>query len=191
MTPHPGKNFADVTRLIAGGQYREAYAECLPPAEAGDAAAQTYIGWMHHKGAGVARDPDEAERWYQLAARSAPPRAEYCLATLCWDRQQTAQMVNRLLNLKSASSGFAPALYDLGRASRFGYGVPVDEEKAWTYYEQAVFARRDLARQMLKGRRGLRRVLPGFLIFVMNGVRSIRLGSKDRTGSSDEFFVHL
>jgi TPR repeat protein len=49
-------------------------------AQAGVASAQFKLANAHIAGAGVARDPAQAQLWYQRAAQQGLPEAEYALA---------------------------------------------------------------------------------------------------------------
>ncbi|MFM2366475.1 MAG: hypothetical protein RIR95_1083, partial [Pseudomonadota bacterium] len=50
------------------GDYETALREWRPLADQGHADAQAFLGAMYINGDGVARDPEEAARWYRLAA---------------------------------------------------------------------------------------------------------------------------
>lgn len=55
-------------RLHAAKDYAAAYRELLPPAEAGDAIAQFFIGRMFELGQHVGQDLAVAARWHRRAA---------------------------------------------------------------------------------------------------------------------------
>jgi hypothetical protein len=75
---------------IFGGQYilfdranpDTALAVWMSAAEAGDATAQTYVGEIHERGLGRARDYETAARWYRKAADQGFPRAQLLLGAL-------------------------------------------------------------------------------------------------------------
>ena len=139
-----------------------------------------YVGWMHHVGKGptkisrrlsvgiVALSRRNRREWSSLWPRSAGRRAT---AT----RKSNG---SREPHLK----GSPPALYELGRAYWFGSDVAEDRQKSWSYYEEAarlrhVFARRRIASEMLKGRRGIWCVPVGLFVAVnalMTIVRVVR-----------------
>ncbi len=48
--------------------FKTAFKEWMPLAESGDASAQTSIGTLYTKGAGVIQSDIEAVKWYRLAA---------------------------------------------------------------------------------------------------------------------------
>jgi TPR repeat protein len=52
--------------------YATAFKECKPLADAGDARAQTNLGWMYAEGEGVEQDYKEAIKWFELTAEQGP-----------------------------------------------------------------------------------------------------------------------
>ena len=62
--------------------YAKAYAEFLPLARGGDAAAQYSLGNTYRRGQGVARDDAEAVRWYRKAADQGNASAQYLLGVM-------------------------------------------------------------------------------------------------------------
>jgi hypothetical protein len=67
--------------------YRQASHVFIPLAERGDAAAQTYLGYMFETGRGVPRNYTEAAMWYRRAAEQGDSLAQYSLGQL-YDRGQ-------------------------------------------------------------------------------------------------------
>jgi hypothetical protein len=62
--------------------YRQASQVFIPLAERGDAAAQTYLGYMFETGRGVPRNYTEAAMWYRRAAEQGDSLAQYSLGLL-------------------------------------------------------------------------------------------------------------
>jgi TPR repeat protein len=62
--------------------YRLASQVFIPLAERGDAAAQTYLGYMFETGRGVPRNYTEAAMWYRRAAEQGDSLAQYSLGLL-------------------------------------------------------------------------------------------------------------
>ncbi len=62
------------------GDYAAARAAWAPLASAGEAEAQYYLGHLHAKGEGVARDPGRALRWFRAAAEQGEPYGQFALA---------------------------------------------------------------------------------------------------------------
>jgi TPR repeat protein len=183
MSSNPSSQLSkNVEDLILDDRFQEAYERCLPLAEAGDAEAQMYVGWMHHVGKGVDKDLEEAERWYHRALPAHSPRVEFFLASICLEKGHGDEEIEWIR--RAASKGSPPALYELGRAHWFGTGVAEDRQKAWTYYDEAarlghVFACRNVADEMYKGRRGLARVPAGLRMAVTSLATVVRVGGKN------------
>lgn len=64
------------------GDFAAAMNILKPLAEAGDAQAQNYVGYMYDNGEGVAVDYGQAARWYTLAADQGNAVAQHNLALL-------------------------------------------------------------------------------------------------------------
>jgi TPR repeat protein len=113
--------------------------------------AQLYLGWMYQTGRGSTQDVEKAEYWFRRAVAADSPKAAYYLATVYWQKHELQQALEWFET--SASRGFAPAIYQLGRIYRLGYHVPIDEKKGWEYIERA--ARKGMClRAETIGRRG-------------------------------------
>jgi hypothetical protein len=87
--PRPVKQTATDCEIL-GGQYilfdranpDTALAVWTAAASAGDPTAQTYVGEIHARGLGRARDYATAAAWYRKAADQGHPRAQLLLGTL-------------------------------------------------------------------------------------------------------------
>ena len=75
-------DFAAGVAAYDAGNYAKAYAEFLPLARGGDAAAQYSLGNMYRRGLVVARDDAEAVRWYRKAADQGNASAQYLLGVM-------------------------------------------------------------------------------------------------------------
>ena len=64
------------------GDYTAAFRDWYPLAERGDAAAQAGLGFLFHKGLGVAQDDVEAASWFEKAAGKGQAEAQLLLGTL-------------------------------------------------------------------------------------------------------------
>ena len=171
-----------VNDLLNQGRFQEAYDLTVPSATAGVSNAQMTLGWMYQVGKGVERDLEQAKFWYRSALQSQAPRAEFYLGTVYWNESAFAEAIEWFQ--KAASQGFTPAMYQLGRMYRHGVGVPRDQILAAKYVEEAargghIFARRDLAREMLRGRHGLSRIPIGFIRLIQLGWSAIKTASKN------------
>ena len=65
-----------------GGDYITAFRDWYSLAEHGDAAAQAGLGFLFHKGLGVAQDDVEAASWFEKAAGKGQAEAQLLLGTL-------------------------------------------------------------------------------------------------------------
>ncbi|MGX1324341.1 TPR repeat protein [Bradyrhizobium sp. USDA 377] len=83
----------------------------IPLAERGNAAAQTYLGYLFETGRGVPQNYTEAAMWYRRAAEQGDSRAQYSLGLL-YDRgfgvPQDIVEASKWLNLSTAAAP-APA----------------------------------------------------------------------------------
>ena len=143
-------------------------------AEAGDADAQTNLGFMYGNGDGVPQDHAEAIAWFRLAAEQGHAVAQFALGLLysvgVGVSQDYAEAVAwvRL----AAEQGLADAQFNLGGVYATGdFGVPKDAAEAVTWYRQAAeqglaaaqFALGVMLRQRRRraaGRRGSRPMVP-------------------------------
>lgn len=168
--------------LLKQGRFKDAYDLTLPLATAGVSNAQMTLGWMYQVGKGVARDLEQAKFWYQSALPSQSPRAEFYLGTVYWNESAFPEAVAWFQ--RAASHGFTPAMYQLGRMYRHGVGVPRDQGLAARCVAEAargghIFARRDVAREMLSGRQGVSRIPLGLLLLIQVTWKAIRTASRN------------
>lgn len=79
----------------------------IPLAERGNAAAQSYLGFLFETGRGVPQNYTEAAMWYRRAAEQGDTRAQYSLGLL-YDRgfgvPQDIVEASKWLNLSTAAS---------------------------------------------------------------------------------------
>jgi hypothetical protein len=171
-----------IDTLIDKGEFKQAYDLSLALAEAGVSSAQVFLGWLYQTGKGVRQDLDQAKRWYRSALKSNSPRAEFYLGTVYWNQSAFPEAIQWFET--AAAHGYAPAAYQLARMYRYGVGVERDPELARRFVEQAageghIFARRDLAHDMLRGRRGLSRIPVGLLSLLHLGWVTVTTASKN------------
>jgi len=172
-----------VIELINRGRHDEAFQKCRALAEAGSTCAQVRLGWMYHSATGTPKDWLEAESWYRRAIAAGSPESEFYLASLYSAKLEPQSAVEWFE--KSAQHGYAPAMYHLGRLYLFGAeGVALDEEKAYRYFEDAsraghLFARRNIARRMASGRRGMGQIPHGILLLIGAYCSAMKVGWKN------------
>lgn len=79
----------------------------IPLAERGNAAAQSYLGFLFETGRGVPQNYTEAAMWYRRAAEQGDSRAQYLLGLL-YDRgfgvPQDIVEASKWLNLSTAAA---------------------------------------------------------------------------------------
>lgn len=120
------------------GRYVAALAQARPLAEAGDAAAQNLMGAAYDDANGVAYDPVEAWRWYELSAAQGFGPALQNLGQMLRDGREGvgADPVRaRALFEQSVATGWVPAHEALAWMMRSGLGGPVDLPGALVQYE--------------------------------------------------------
>ena len=64
------------------GVYQVALAEWVPLAEQGDIDSQNTLAAMYKLGLGVKKNPEEAVKWYRLAAEQGDAAGQYGLGTM-------------------------------------------------------------------------------------------------------------
>ncbi len=113
----------------------EASKLCSAEAERGSKFAYLQKARMYRDGTGVAKDPGAAVEWYRKAVDQGLPMAAIELFELFWNNraeETDKEMVNMILPF--ANAGNPGAMGRLGRAYRFGRGVPKNLAMAekWT-----------------------------------------------------------
>src|SRR5690242_9362891 len=89
--------------------------------------------WVLLEGYGVSRDPKQAVYWYDRAARSGHPEAQYDLAALYTSGEGTKRDEEQAARWMSASAaqGYAPAMMAFGERCASGTGVAQDHKRAY------------------------------------------------------------
>jgi TPR repeat protein len=169
--------------LLKAGQYEEAFARLKDLANSGDGWASLHLGWMYHKGLACSADLDKAEQNYLRAYENGLPEAALYLGRVY---KSMARYQDALRFLKEAASKEDPS------AAYWAYAIysdpasgEQDPRKATEFLEKAaslghVFARRDLAKRMIRGKRGVSRIPYGIWSLIANVVRTARIAASDR-----------
>jgi len=121
------------------GDFATAYEQWLPLAEQGDAPAQFNIGLLHSKQLIPQASPEEAVRWYLLAANNNHHHAQFNLG-IKYDKglgveQNAAEAFN--WHFKAANNGHPQAQLNVANMYRDGRGVEHSNEQAVTWYKAA------------------------------------------------------
>ena len=81
------------------GDYARAFHDWSALAEQGDPAAEAGIGFLFHKGLGVAQDDAEAAKWFVKAAEQGQAEAQLLLGTLFFFGQGRAAKLRHRFRL--------------------------------------------------------------------------------------------
>lgn len=136
--------------------YRAAYAEALPRAEAGDPRAQVQVGRYLLNGQGVAADPEEAARWFRAAAEAGRVEGMKWLADMHFAGVGVPQddAAGLAWLRRAAEAGDVDARFVLGSLYWRGERAPKDPVEAWTWLSLAA------AKTPVPGSREAKRLLP-------------------------------
>jgi TPR repeat protein len=167
MTRDPETELDRANAAFQAGRYEVAFDVYRRMATEGEMQAQTVLGWMYQLGRGVPRDLREAEKWYLAAAISGSSAAQFRLATMYRLSSRSSGALDWLQ--RAAVKAYPPAVFSLGVMYDRGEGVPIDKKKARAYFEEAaqkghVFAIRNVAGDMIMGRRGVKAIPLGLVL---------------------------
>jgi hypothetical protein len=121
--------------------YDDAFKELNPLAEHGDAVSQYYVGLMHHRGLGVAKDDAQATVWLRKSAEQGYALAQNELGQLFARGRGVAEDPDqaRMWFRKAADQGLDKAQYNLG------YWLPL--QKTGDHRDEEIYWMRKAARQ--------------------------------------------
>ena len=149
--------FDDAVAAYRSGDYATAYSVFNRLALDGNGVAQTYLGFMHQDGRGVAQDDTEAVKWYRRAAEQGDAEAQHNLGIMYASGRGVAQDDAEAVKWyrRAAEQSDTEAQYNLGSMYVRGRGVAQDDAKAAEWYRRA--AEQNLApAQTRLGSMGLR-----------------------------------
>ncbi|MBI1202469.1 MAG: sel1 repeat family protein [Rhodopseudomonas sp.] len=110
--------------------YRQAIAK-------GSTGAMVELGVLLGTGAGVAKDPDEARKLFERAAKAGNARGATNLAALQGGAAAANPAEARALYARAAEGNSAEAQFQLGLLDAQGIGGPKDDAAARTLFEKA------------------------------------------------------
>lgn len=117
--------------------------------DSGSPQAQNELGIIYSQGRLVEQDYKVARRWFQLAADSGSATAQYNLGLLYSTGVEGGPSDAVSCFEQAAAQGHVLAAWYLGRAYEEGTGVTADPDKAREYYQSAVDAGCERARESL------------------------------------------
>ncbi len=86
-------------------------------AEQGDKEAQATLGYLYESGRGVAKDPEQARRWYERATQKSSsgvrqsPRRPSAVSSLSWERpyERPRRLVENYSKIRSGVAAYEKA----------------------------------------------------------------------------------
>ena len=109
-------------------------------AEAGDPAAQCWLGDRYNDGKGVEKNDELATKWWKKSADQGNPDAQFHMGWRCWDGRggvaRDRVEATRYWRL-SADQKNPWSMAALGNAYLFGDGIPQDYKEAVKYFRVA------------------------------------------------------
>lgn len=147
-----------------------AVAKLTDLSERGSLMSMVYLAEAHKKGTGVRADVKKAEELYDRAAKGGSVIALYHVGRDYLDKGQFLKAKESFQI--SADKGYLPSIGQLGKMYAKGIGVPRDVNAGRAFLERAssegyVFAKRDLALLLMRGKFGdLARIRGAWLFLV-------------------------
>ena len=119
-------------------------------AEAGDASAQTRLGWVYANGIGVIVDADKAVEWYQKAAAQGYAKAQFEIGSIYLTGEGVKKDATKAVEWyqKAAAQGLAQAQTSLGWMYQNGKGVAKDGVLAYAWHNLAAAQGNDNAKKL-------------------------------------------
>ena len=132
--------------------FESAAAQLAPLAEAGDAEAQFYLGYLYETGQGVERDESLSANFYRQAGTLGHQRAQFNLG-LAYERgrgveQDPAQSLEWFL--KAANQGFPRAQYKAAELYLAGSGTRREPMQSYKWFKLAGSKRYEDAKRRRK-----------------------------------------
>ena len=121
------------------GDYIKALNTFYILAKQDDAKSQYNVGLIYANGLGVTKDIDQAQNWYEKAAKHGNGAAQYNLAqlyTVEGENDSHAYKKAKYWYEKAVESGIPEAYNNLGTLLLEGLGTTKDEAKAFALFQQ-------------------------------------------------------
>lgn len=118
--------------------FTKSLALATPAAEAGNAVAQTILGFHYDSGAGVRQNPEAAVTWFKKAAAQGYALGQFGLGTMHARGRGVPQNAAEAVKYYrlAAVQDLALARMALGRAYLIGDGVTQSDAEALTWYRE-------------------------------------------------------
>jgi len=148
-----------------------ALSELQALADQGSVMSMVYLGYAYKNGIGVGVDPSKALAWYEHAARSGSVLGLYGLGLMSLDMKQYQKAKE---SFKAAVAlEHPPSMNMLGKMYYTGLGCKKNIQTAKDLYQRSaalghVFAKRNLAILLMRGKFGLSKILPGVALFLLS-----------------------
>lgn len=119
--------------------YDHAFAAFMELAEQGDVRAQANVGYYYDQGLAVRRNPEEAARWYRLAAEGGNVDAQYNLGAMYEAGEGVPRDYGEAYKWlrRAAAQGDRHAAVYVGLMFEEGLGREVDDVRAYAWFHVA------------------------------------------------------
>ncbi|MCC7411808.1 MAG: sel1 repeat family protein [Gammaproteobacteria bacterium] len=137
--PAHAVDFETAMRYHQYKDYGQAFQAFMELAQEGNAAAQANVAFYYDNGLAVARDPEEAARWYRLAADNGSVDAQYNLGAMYESGEGVEKDYGEAFKWFSlaAQQGDAQAAMYLGLFYEEGLGRASDDVQAYAWFHAA------------------------------------------------------
>lgn len=163
-----------------------AFQELRTLTEKGSPHSMLLLGWAYERGLGTTADMKQAETWYRRAYEKGSKKVSKeaaCHLGYIYLQQKNSDKAHEAF-AAGAAMDYAPAIYRLGVMYRYGRGVNKQPDKARSLFERAsvlghVFAKAELAKQLMSGQFGFFNIFRGFYMFLCAHKDLFGVGTKD------------
>lgn len=134
----PAEDAKPAQEAYAKRDYAKSLALATPLAQAGNATAQTILGFQYDSGSGVRQDPEQAVAWFKKSAAQGDALGQFGLGTMFARGRGVPKDATEAVKYyrMAAVQGLALARMAIGRAYLIGDGVAKDEPEALTWYRE-------------------------------------------------------
>ncbi|OHC77182.1 MAG: hypothetical protein A3B62_05845 [Rhodospirillales bacterium RIFCSPLOWO2_01_FULL_65_14] len=136
---------------LSTGDYKTAFEQWKPLAEAGDGPAQSQLGRFYAEGLGVEKNSGEALKWFKKATEQDEAVAQYGLGLLYEKGEGVNEDAAEAMKWfrRAAAQGYSRAEFKMGEAFERARGVPKDMAEAVKWYRRAAEQGLETAKERL------------------------------------------